>query len=48
RERAVSGEDFAALATEYSEDQGTAREGGDLGWFERGRMVQPFEDAAFA
>lgn len=48
RQRAISGEDFAALATEYSEDPGSARVGGDLGWFERGRMVKPFEDAAFS
>ena len=48
RQRAESGEDFAALAEQYSEDTASARQGGDLGWFERGRMVKPFEDAAFA
>jgi peptidylprolyl isomerase/peptidyl-prolyl cis-trans isomerase D len=37
---------FAAMAREYSED-GTASEGGDLGWFGRGRMVPAFEEAAF-
>jgi peptidyl-prolyl cis-trans isomerase C len=47
RERAASGEDFSALAGQYSADQGSAQQGGDLGWFERGRMVQPFEEAAF-
>ena len=47
RERAVSGEDFAALAREYSTDPGSAQQGGDLGWFERGNMVEPFENAAF-
>ena len=47
-ERAKAGEDFAALATEYSEDPGSARNGGDLGFFERGRMARPFEEAAFA
>ncbi len=47
RARAAAGEDFSALAREYSADQGSARQGGDLGWFERGRMVQPFEEAAF-
>ena len=47
-ERASAGEDFTALATEYSEDLGSARKGGDLGFFQRGRMAKPFEEAAFA
>jgi peptidyl-prolyl cis-trans isomerase D len=42
-----AGGDFAALAQKNSED-GTASAGGDLGWFGRGRMVAPFEQAAFA
>lgn len=46
-ERARQGEDFAALAEEYSQDTGTASDGGDLGFFGRGRMVRPFEEAAF-
>ena len=46
-ERARAGEDFAALAKEYSQDTGTASNGGDLGFFGRGRMVKPFEEAAF-
>lgn len=46
--KAHAGEDFAALATQYSEDPGSAQQGGDLGAVARGRMVQPFEDAAFA
>ncbi len=41
------GEDFAALAKEYSDDPGSAAKGGELGFFPRGRMVGPFEDAAF-
>jgi peptidyl-prolyl cis-trans isomerase C len=45
-ERLEKGEDFATLANEKSKDPGT--EGGDLGFFTRGRMVKPFEDAAFA
>ena len=46
-ERARGGEDFAALAEAYSQDTGTASNGGDLGFFGRGRMVRPFEEAAF-
>lgn len=42
-----SGSDFADLAREYSID-GSASQGGNLGYFPRGRMVKPFEDAAFA
>lgn len=42
------GADFAALAQAHSDDDGSAAEGGELGFFPRGRMVEPFEDAAFA
>jgi peptidyl-prolyl cis-trans isomerase C len=45
-ERLKKGEDFAALAKEKSKDAGA--EGGDLGFFTRGQMLKPFEDAAFA
>jgi peptidyl-prolyl cis-trans isomerase SurA len=39
--------DFASLAQANSEDKGSAVRGGDLGWFGRGAMVQPFEDITF-
>jgi peptidyl-prolyl cis-trans isomerase D len=45
--RAKAGEDFAALATEYSEDEGSAKQGGDLGYFTSGRMVKEFDSTAF-
>ncbi len=41
------GGDFAALARKYSNDEGSAVKGGELGWFKRGMMVKPFEEAAF-
>jgi len=46
-ERARAGEDFAALAMEYSQDQGSASQGGDLGWVEPGVMVEAFEKAMY-
>ncbi len=45
--RAREGEDFAELARQYSEDQLSAPQGGDLGSFPRGQMVKPFEEAVF-
>jgi len=47
QQKLEKGEDFAALAKEFSEGPSSAR-GGDLGYFRRGQMVKPFEDAAFA
>lgn len=46
-ERLESGEDFAELATEYSDDPGSAREGGDLGWIEPDVMMPAFEAALY-
>jgi peptidyl-prolyl cis-trans isomerase D len=42
------GEDFASLAREFSQDPGSASDGGSLGEIEPGMMVQPFETALFA
>ena len=47
-EKLRSGADFAAVAGEYSEDDGTAESGGDLGFFPRGQMMPQFEEAAFS
>jgi len=47
KEKIQLGEDFAELAKEFSEDEGTKNQGGDLGFFSRRMMVQPFDEAAF-
>jgi peptidyl-prolyl cis-trans isomerase C len=47
QQKLKKGEDFAALAKEFSEGPSAAK-GGDLGYFTRGQMVKPFDDAAFA
>ncbi|MBA2565228.1 MAG: peptidylprolyl isomerase [Gemmatimonadetes bacterium] len=48
RARALEGEAFDELASEYSQDPGSAQRGGDLGAFARGQMVPEFEQAAFS
>lgn len=46
-ERLKKGEDFAKVAAELSKDPGSGKEGGDLGWFTKDRMVPEFAEAAF-
>ncbi len=47
QERLGNGESFEDLAEEYSEDPGTASNGGELGWIERGTLFESFENVAF-
>jgi len=42
-----NGGDFASLALQYSDDKGSANQGGDLKWFKLGMMIKPFEKATF-
>ncbi|RKX27027.1 MAG: hypothetical protein DRP45_02025 [Candidatus Zixiibacteriota bacterium] len=48
QDSANAGADFADLAMRWSDDVGSSANGGDLGWFASGRMVGPFDSAAFA
>jgi foldase protein PrsA len=48
KQKLDKGEKFEDLAKEYSSDTGSAAQGGDLGWFGPGKMVAPFEEAAYA
>jgi peptidyl-prolyl cis-trans isomerase D len=47
-ERVTKGESFASVARQLSEDPGSAVRGGELGCVKKGKMVKPFDDAAFA
>ena len=43
-----AGADFTELATKLSQDPGSAKQGGEIGWVSRGQLVKEYEDAAFA
>ncbi len=47
-QRLTEGESFDALAKEFSDDPGSAEQGGDVGWITRGLMAKAFEDKAFS
>lgn len=48
KQATAPGTDFAALARQATDDEGGKENGGELGWFPRGRMVKEFDDAVFA
>ena len=48
RKQLLEGASFDDLARKHSQDVGSAKQGGDLGWVEAGLMVKPFEDALYA
>lgn len=48
QQKLQEGESFEKLATTYSDDKGSAQNGGDLGYFERRKMVRPFDEAVFS
>lgn len=48
RKQLLDGASFDELARKHSQDAGSAKQGGDLGWVEAGQMVKPFEDALYA
>jgi parvulin-like peptidyl-prolyl isomerase len=48
RKRAAKGEDFSALASKNSDDQITAKKGGDIGFLKKGTMPESFDKALFA
>ncbi len=47
QQQLADGQDFGDLARYHSGDESNSENGGDLGWFNRNRMVKPFSDAAF-
>ena len=48
RDSILAGGDFSDFAKRYSDDPGSAKDGGDLGWVARGKLIKEFEDMAFS